>query len=45
MSICALTEDTRWLDYGTGLIDKIVTCDLKNPYNYLEGLAIITTFV
>ena len=41
MSICPLSEDTLPLE----LISKIVTCDLKNPENYLEGLVIITTCI
>ena len=27
------------------IIGKIVTCALKNPENYLEGLIIITTYI
>ena len=45
MSIRPLTEDTRCPYCGTGLIGKIVTCNVKNPDNYLEGLAIITTYI
>ena len=27
------------------IIGKIVTCELKNPENYLEGFIIITTYI
>ena len=27
------------------IIGKIVTCELKNPENYLEGLIIITIYI
>ena len=27
------------------IIEKIVTCELKNPENYLEGLIIIATYI
>ena len=38
MSICPLSEDTRCPHCVVGLLGKIVSYDLKNRENYLEGL-------
>ena len=45
MNICPLIPDTSCPYCGIGLIGKIVSCDLKNPEDYLEGLVIITTYL
>ena len=45
MSICPLTDDTLCPYCGIVLIGKIVTCNFRNPDNYLEGLVIITTHI
>ena len=45
MSICPLSEVTHCTYCRIGLIGKIVTCDLKNPENYLDELVIITTYI
>ena len=45
MSISPFTEDTPCPYCRTGLIGKIVTCDLRNPQNYFEELIIITTYI
>ena len=45
MSICSLILDTNYPYCGIGLIDKILSCDLKNPEDYLEGLVIITAYI
>ena len=36
---------TRSLYCQNCIIGKIVTCELKNPKNCLEGLIIITTYI
>ena len=45
MSICPLTEDTLSPYCGIGLIGKIVTCNVRNLDNYLEGFVIIITYI
>ena len=45
MSVCPLTEDTLYPYCGIGLISEIVTCEFRNPDNYLEGAVIITTYI
>ena len=45
MGICPLTPDTNCPYCGIVLIGKIVTREVKNPENYIEGLIIITIYI
>ena len=45
MSIRPITEDTHCLYCPIGRIGKIVTQDLKNPGNFLEGVVVIITYL
>ena len=45
MSIQPLFEEIRCPYCQNGLIRKLVSCEFKNRENYLEGLAIITTYI
>ena len=45
MNIDPIRENYICFSCGLGRIGKIVTRELKNPYNYLEGVLVTTTFI
>ena len=45
MAVQRISLEIRCPYYQNNIIGKIVTCKLKNPENYLEGLIIVTTYI
>ena len=45
MSICRIFEEARCPHCEVGLIRKVVSYDLWNRENYLDGIVIITTYI
>ena len=45
MSIGPIRENSIRFSCGLGRIGKIVTRELKNRENYLEGILVTTTFI
>ena len=45
MAVQSINLEIRCPYCQNSIIGKIVTCELKNPENYLEGLIIITTYI
>ena len=45
MSINPVRQTYICFNCGQGRIGKVVTQELRNPENYLEGVVIITTYI
>ena len=45
MSICHIFEEARCPHCEVGLIGKVVSYNLWNRENYLDGIVIITTYI
>ena len=45
MAVQPIGLEIRCPYFQNSIIGKIVTCELKNPENYLEGLIIIVTYI